>query len=340
MLSLQAARGCLIGGAIGDALGARVEFQSAAEIRRAHPRGLAEAPFYGSVTDDTQMTLFTLEGLLVARAKGVADVIPSVHQANLRWHRTQTLEYPSNFTPADGWLLRHKALWDRRAPGLTCLGSLEGAGPVPEMASNDSKGCGGVMRVAPVGLAMDAPFETAAAIAGLTHGHPTSSVSAGAFAELVARLARLGEALPEAVDAVIARVKRAGDDDGETFEALSLARDHARLGSGVGVPEVLGPGPQGGGWVAEEALAIAVFACLAESDPVRVLCRAVEHDGDSDSTGAIAGNLLGAWRGEDWVRADWLGRLELRGVMAQMAEDLVESERAPATGDWKARYAN
>ena len=68
-------RGCLLGGAVGDALGAGVEFMSLDEIRgRYGPAGVTGyVPCYGrsgAITDDTQMTLFTAEGLLRARQHG------------------------------------------------------------------------------------------------------------------------------------------------------------------------------------------------------------------------------------------------------------------------------
>ena len=64
----------MLGGAIGDALGASIEFESIDEIRRRHgPDGLTGyAEAYGrtgAITDDTQMTLFTAVGLMQARAR-------------------------------------------------------------------------------------------------------------------------------------------------------------------------------------------------------------------------------------------------------------------------------
>jgi ADP-ribosylglycohydrolase len=64
-------RGCLLGGAVGDALGAPVEFLSLQEIRdKFGPAGIHDyARAYGrrgAIADDTQMTLFTAEGLLRA----------------------------------------------------------------------------------------------------------------------------------------------------------------------------------------------------------------------------------------------------------------------------------
>jgi ADP-ribosylglycohydrolase len=62
----------LLGAAVGDALGARIEFMRLPEIwRRYRHAGVADyVEAYGrrgAVTDDTQMTLFTAERLMRAR---------------------------------------------------------------------------------------------------------------------------------------------------------------------------------------------------------------------------------------------------------------------------------
>ncbi len=160
-------RGCLLGGAVGDALGASVEFLSLSEIRaRFGAAGLRDyAPAYGrigAITDDTQMTLFTAEGLLRAHnrgiQKGIVHTPTVVYHAYLRWLETQgeTPAYPFPDVRG-GWLLGLPELFSRRAPGNTCLASLRG-GQVGAVGQpiNASKGCGGVMRAAPVGLAFPA----------------------------------------------------------------------------------------------------------------------------------------------------------------------------------------
>ena len=85
----------------------------------------------------------------------------------------------------------------------------------------------------------------------------------------------------------------------------------------------------GGGWVGEEALAIAVACVLAEPDPNQALLLAVNHSGDSDSTGAIAGNLLGALHGTGPIRDDWCERVELADVIADLASQLAEVRIGP-----------
>jgi ADP-ribosylglycohydrolase len=198
-------RGCLLGGAVGDALGAPVEFLSLAEIRgRFGPEGIRDmAPAYGrvgAITDDTQMTLFTAEGLLRAwvrqSTKGICHPPSVIHHAYLRWLLTQGERPEGIDVGCESWLYSVGALHARRAPGLTCLSALRTARGFgePAVAQNSSKGCGGVMRVAPIGLLAsrlgghDRVFGLAADVAALTHGHPTGQLSAGFLAVAVAAL--------------------------------------------------------------------------------------------------------------------------------------------------------
>lgn len=78
----------------------------------------------------------------------------------------------------------------------------------------------------------------------------------------------------------------------------------------------------GEGWVAEEALAIAIYCALVADDLRHGVVLAVNHNGDSGSTGAISGNLLGAMHGEEAIPGQWLDKLELREVIAGMGEAL------------------
>lgn len=90
-------------------------------------------------------------------------------------------------------LLDYRELFSNRAPGNTCLSAL-GSGRMGsiEQPINQSKGCGGVMRVAPVGLFLhkepEYAFKIGSDIAAITHGHPTGYLSAGAFATIIAEL--------------------------------------------------------------------------------------------------------------------------------------------------------
>ena len=311
-------RGCLLGGAVGDALGAGIEFESLAEIRHNHgPSGIrGYVPAYGrtgAITDDTQMTLFTAEGLLCdqLRPESSRDPAAAIWRAYQRWLSTQYGE------PSSGWLSSQEFLHHGRAPGMTCLSALHAGHPgTVSQPVNNSKGCGGVMRVAPAGLAGGDPFTLGCQAAALTHGHPSGYLAAGALALMVSDLI-LGCDLRGAAAAAITRLQQA-DGSEEVATALVAAVRAAELGplsaDAIGV--------LGQGWTGEEALAIATHCALtAESFRSGVL-HAVNHDGDSDSTGAICGNLLGAALGADAIDGDLLAQLEGGDVITRVADDL------------------
>jgi ADP-ribosylglycohydrolase len=349
-------RGCLMGGAVGDALGAPVEFLSLDRIRAEYgadgltdivtgPDGVAP------ITDDTQMTLFTVEGLIRASVRwdrGVCHPPSVVHRAYLRWLDTQRLAAPPE--RPDGWLAAQPWLYARRAPGNACLSGLSspGMGTPTQPKNPGSKGCGTVMRSAPFGLypqewaTPERVFDLAVECATQTHGHPTGYLAAGAFAAMVRTLVD-GRDLRGAVAAGLDLLAgRAGHE--ETTAALHAALAAADRPPGPGEVERLG-----GAWVAEEALAIGVYCALSYPDPAdarRALLLSVNHSGDSDSTGSICGNLLGAWHGETALPPDWVAAVEGRGTILELADDLameqtqadqLHGDYGPRT-DWTRRY--
>jgi ADP-ribosylglycohydrolase len=347
-------RGCLLGGAVGDALGAPVEFWSSSEIHRrlgpAGVTGMIEAP--PAITDDTQMTLFTAEGLIRAsvrgRTKGICHPPSVVRHAYLRWLHTQgepwdEARHGEFGDQPDGWLIGDRRMHRSRAPGNTCLAALRTRrfGTCDEPL-NDSKGCGGVMRVAPVGLFVRDPaeaFALAGEIAALTHGHPSGWIPAGAFAAMISGIVD-GASIRDAVDEAssLARARRGHEETTNALRAaIALACD--------GVPPPGALETLGRGWVGEEALAISVCCALAAPEFRAGVLAAVNHSGDSDSTGAICGNLLGAALGIDAVPAEWTNTIDVGDVVTQIADDLVD-ERVdpPASGaydvpdEWWRRY--
>jgi ADP-ribosylglycohydrolase len=319
-------RGCLLGGAVGDALGAGVEFLSMAELRRRHgPAGVnGYVPAYGrlgAITDDTQMTLFTAEGILRDRQLPPAerDAAAAIWRAYRRWLSTQD-DRPSPASQSDGWLTSQRFLQAERAPGNTCLSALWAGQPGTLLQpANDSKGCGGVMRVAPIGLADGDPFALGCQAAALTHGHPSGYYSAGALAVIVSELVR-GADLHAAVAAALDALRHLAVPSESAEVTASLEQAVALAEQGPARPVTIAA--LGAGWVGEEALAIAVHCALTASDFRSGVLAAVNHGGDSDSTGAICGNLLGASLGAAAIDSDLLGGLEGRDVITQLADDL------------------
>jgi ADP-ribosylglycohydrolase len=337
MKSLEYFKGCLIGGAVGDALGAPIEFMSFDQIKSAFGNeGLTDySEAYartGSITDDTQMTLFTAEGLILSKVRqeyqGDAGSISAVYHALLRWLYTQEIGLQEHLINAhgtcsiiDGLLTGHKELFALRAPGNTCLSALRsGQLGTIENPVNDSKGCGGVMRMAPVGLMYDdaeKAFQIGCECAALTHGHPTGYLASGAFAAILSRLIS-GKTLTAAIYDSMSILKR-NTNHGETLKAIDTAIELADKAT---------PGPDtikriGQGWIAEEALGIGIYCSLiAGVDFKNGILTAVNHSGDSDSTGAITGNILGALHGIDAIPENWILNLELKSLIEETAVDL------------------
>jgi ADP-ribosyl-[dinitrogen reductase] hydrolase len=326
-------RGCLLGGAVGDALGSAVEFINLSEIiRRYGPSGLRDYDKtygrQGAITDDTQMTLFTAEGLIRAQVQklkdGSTNNVRVIANAYLRWLLTQSERNEKGIDPLGlepGWLFGIAELHAQRTPGRTCRSALRDAGDLGLPALNDSPGCGGMSRVAPVGLmaaSLQESFKLGREVSALTHGHPTVAMSGGALAMMIAALRR-GVPLADAIDTALKCISGLADHE-QTTNSLQHAVELARTesDSDVAIAKL------GEGWIAQEALAIATYCALVADDFDEGILMAVNHDGNSDSTAAIAGNLLGAMGGEGVVSSQWLDRLELNKVIGELADDLYE----------------
>ena len=358
--------GCLLGGALGDSLGYAVEFDDISTIRsRFGPAGLQDfsALDAGShFSDDTQMTLYTVDGLVEAlewaNEGTAADANACVWLAYLRWLATQGVPVPSSApAPQPRWIDGQAALKHRRAPGNACLSGLASGemGTIYRPVNPDSKGCGTVMRSAPFGLIPHIPAEAVYKLssdaASLTHGHRSARQSAGTFSLLIHALMG-GQSLTEAADYVLDDAR--GRDDAEpalidrlerSVHLAAVSRQEPAAADRLGPEDLVRE--LGEGWVAEEALAVALYAVLAtapagdiDGDPAagtaggvsragiaahfrEAIALAVNHRGDSDSTGSIAGNILGAFYGEECLPAAWLESLEAPEVIRGMAGQLV-----------------
>ena len=305
--------GCLLGGAVGDALGYEVEFSSLSAIRdRFGQTGIQEPVLSpdgkATVSDDTQMTIFTADGLI----KGVAgngsvrqaDALDAVRAATLNWYSMQTGR------GGVGRLADYPVLAKSRAPGTTCTNACSsGAMGTPENPINNSKGCGGVMRIAPVGLWLalsdEQAFELGARCAAQTHGHPSGYLSAGALASMVRNL--LNGLEPASCAAQAIEIARNWPDAAEMIACV----EHACELAGQRTEDYAGAVARlGEGWVGEEALAIGLYSVLVGTNFKDAVCIASNHGGDSDSTASIAGQIYGAWKGLAGLSHPWIRRLD------------------------------
>ena len=305
--------GCLLGGAIGDAMGYPVEFMRYSDIARYFGgAGVRDLSASTLVSDDTQMTLFTAEGLLNANRLNKPPV-KSVYRSYLRWYYTQSkVKMPG--AKYEGGLLNEPKLFATRAPGSTCLSSLS-SGKMGTLADpiNHSRGCGGVMRVAPCAV-FPQSFDLGCRVAAITHGHPGGYISAGALAQLLQKL-YYGQSLPDAVDDLIVEL-----DEIENAESTRDALQHAVKLEAEGRPCAPTIKELGEGWVGEEALAIAVYSALSfPTDYAQAVRLAVNHDGDSDSTGSICGQIMGMLLGAGAIPVAWRDGVELCNVIRAYA---------------------
>lgn len=320
------ATGSLYGLAYGDALGKPTEFLTVDEIVQrygpAGPRALTGDP--ALVTDDTQMALAVAWALHEAPALTPDTVEPLLRRRFVDWSVS-----PEN----------------DRAPGMTCLracAELARGVRWQEATQAGSKGCGANMRVTPVGL-LDVDADTFAGLAqlqaGLTHGHPTG-LAASELTAYAVRVLRDGVTPAQLPDVLVGYARgqrrvyrhdwlgdlwqRPGVTDPTGFIARGWDECLAaltRLTDALTAPDDGGDPCRltGEGWVAEEALATALFCAVRYADdPVTALARAATTGGDSDSIAALAGAFLGAAYGMAAWPADWAVRIEYADQLATL----------------------
>ncbi|MGG8408506.1 ADP-ribosylglycohydrolase family protein, partial [Streptomyces sp. 12297] len=297
-------RGALLGAAIGDSFGAPVAGLSLEDIRDTHGvEGLAEpAPAYGrrgSVTASTQLTLFTVDGLIrahVRRDTGAWHPPTDVHRAYLRWMATQHDWGPDERRTDNGWLAQEEWLYARRGPdraAMTGFGD-EILGTLANPKNPTARDAGAAVRSAPFGLLVgwepSLVLQLAVECAAQSHGHPAAYLSAGAFAVIVHGLTR-GDSLDSSVQRALGLL---GSRPGQQPVTDALQRALGAVRQGMPSPKLVESLSPGDGGHAEDALAVAVYCALVAEDLRHGLRLAVNHGGDSTATGALCGALLGA----------------------------------------------
>jgi ADP-ribosylglycohydrolase len=293
--------GMIYGLALGDALGAPVEFWDLKGIRERYgPQGIQELPEPALFTDDTQMTLAVAEGLVAAGQEDLGAIMAALSQEFVAWLRS-----PDN----------------NRSPGGACLygaRQLEAGVPWWKSGKPNSKGCGAVMRVAPIGYLYqhDLPKlrQVAAASALLTHHHPTAQVGAVAAAFLI-KLA-LDRLPPE--DLLLTLELETHGQVEEFDRALARLEEALEMTSPDTALAHIGEG-----WVAEEAVMMALYCFLkSPHDFLATIRRGANIQGDSDSIASIAGGISGAYLGVRALPPVWVERLEKSAYLADVAQRL------------------
>lgn len=317
--------GCIVGLAVGDAIGYPAEFRRRAQIlKEIGPDGITEfirlkderfsRPFFmggadhppGTFTDDTQLTIAVAEALLSHGSCEPDSLMPEMARHFVDWSRSAEND---------------------RSPGGTCM---EGCGNLANGVAwrtagvADSKGCGSAMRVAPIGLFyddLDKVQDVASASSLLTHGHSAALAGAAAGALMVA-LALRGASPTEIYEEVDRRCSASSKDFAATWQKIPklLSRPPE---------EVLTEQHLGEGWVAEEAVASAMYCVWRSPDDYSAtILTAINTDGDSDSLGTIAGSILGARLGANAIPAKWRAEVEDSAYLHELGSRLWRSRQS------------
>ncbi|MBT2480019.1 ADP-ribosylglycohydrolase family protein [Streptomyces sp. ISL-94] len=357
-------RGALLGGAIGDALGAAAAPGRGSEgPHGAGPAGPGRGPegpegptwagagARGRVGAATQLTLFTVDGLIrahVRRDTGAWHPPTDIHRAYLRWAATQHDWGPDERRKDNGWLAQQEWLYTRRNPDRASMTGFGDAviGTLDKPKNPTARDAAAATRSAPFGLLVGwepaLVLQLAVECAAQSHGHPGAYLSAGAFAVIVHALTR-GDSPDTATHRALALLAAR---PGHQSVTDALQRALSAVTQGPPTPERLRTLFPTGGADAEDTLAVAVYCALVAEDIPHGLHLAVGHGGDPAAAGALCGALLGALHGETALPAARLAELEGRATLLELADDFaLEMTQGPAlhgpavsTPGWTERY--
>lgn len=316
-LNIDQLAGCLLGGALGDALGYPVEFEKVSQMSQDHDFDKIVGKLI--VSDDTQMTLFTANALLLD-----GNLRINTWNCYQDWLETQFKQGKSELSHRPiSWLMEYPEMYASREPGRTCLMTLMRGIPGDlNEPINQSKGCGALMRVAPLAfIDREDLYLVAIENSALTHGHQMSHIASAALVGLLRYISE-GETLCDSVSLMRQDIKRIfmGSLEVKVFDDLL---QQAIFASEKDFDDMEIISRLGEGWVAEETLAIALYCSLKYSNDLKKALRAVVfHDGDSDSTGSVTGQILGTLLGAKKLPQEEIKRLDLLEPLMKMIERL------------------
>ena len=313
----------LIAGAIGDALGYLVEFKSLDEIQKIFGKNGVNIDNYLSkkliVSDDTQMTLFCYHALIkeiksqtYINNDDLDKLNNKIYVQYIDWFITQGFSgVPKN---NENKLLRFQELYYRRAPGMTCLSALSSKvkGTINNNINN-SKGCGTVMRTAPISFlntSLDNIFSLGAMQGALTHGHKEGYLSSGFFSVLLKEIINkkpIDLAFGNSIN--ILKVQKDSKFLVKYLEKIFTIYKEGVLYKGEDLNTFIGKGN-----TAEEAVGVAMYSFLIGKSLKEVLDIAINHSGDSDSTAILVAQLYVAKNGLDDKYRSMIKNIDIKKV--------------------------
>ncbi len=338
---INKSKGCLIGGAVGDAFGYPIEFMSRAEIEEEYGKdGLRDYVLSNGValiTDDTQMTLFTAEGLLLwekTRSKNADVKLENCcFKAYRDWFFTQENDNENK--------RKHQSVTEiysipelhvRRAPGFTCTRALRSKkiGKI-DNPINDSKGNGGLMRVSPVAIHFSPEkyplyeiMMMGAKTAAVTHGHPLGFISTAMLSGMLSLMIYNDVSLKDAISEAKEHTYRLFGNYDEIKELMALIEKAEAL-SFAQKNDVEAIFELGRSALAESTLAIAIYCSLKyENNFEEAIIAAANFNGDSDTVAAVTGNIMGAHLGFNKIPKKYILPLQFKDLMLKFSEKLCE----------------
>ena len=349
---VSSCRGCLLGLAVGDAMGYTVDPKTWEEIRLNYgPNGLlgydlvngrAEASSY------TQIAAYIGNGLLLGTTRGKQEQYPKyIHLAFKEWARRQNL--PRDPAKDSCWVSRIPQLRRRHCRDSRMLDALraETLG-TPENPINRADSPGSITAAIMVGLAYDPKYMQAPAVGflgaravAMTHGDPETFLSGAVLAFLMAGLLQepdgaLKDHIENAVDAMVQLfAERWPEANDLAVKLKSVVQNQASHCNHQAKMEQLRC------FTTAECLAGALYAaCVCNDDFDRAMILAVNHSGRSAAVGAITGAILGAQMGVEALPDFYLECLEAKDVLNVLAQDLAQG--SPTSGlfddDWDLKY--
>ncbi len=304
--------GCLLGGAVGDGLGYDQDLAEWHEVRDETGQVYFEPQQVRTldlpVSHATQMSLFTLEGLGEVDLTNSADVVARIRLAYLDWMQTQERQ-PGAARHGDLCLYREMQV--KRNPSAASLSSLATGGEGTLLNPlNQTRDCGGLARVAPLGLVpgwdLARTMQTAAEVTAITHGHPEERWSAAAMAGLVHE-ANQGRCLQDSGRTVcggLAAHPEAADVVQKLALALKLAQGN--VANPLYFTHRLGSGKQ-----AAEALATGLYCALSGRSFADALMIGANQIDNSHVVAALTGQLYGAAHGVADLPHAWIRKLDV-----------------------------
>lgn len=353
-------RGCLLGLAVGDAMGYTIDERCWEEIQCDYgPDGLRGYDLvngYADVSSYTQLAAFTCNGLLLGLTRGqmqgkMAPFVKYIGLSMREWGQNQ--RYRADPGRTFCWVSRVRELCTRRCMDTTMLDTIsqDRFGSMEEPV-NHSDSPGALTTAVAVGLfsnprrvGQSEIDRLAAETIALTQGCPTAFLSGAVLAHLISGLVSgkwmpMEDLIQDTINSIQSQFGREYPQTVTIWETLRFAITLAKSAKVSHVEAMEALHCQD----CHEVLAGAVYAYLVcDGDFDKAMIVAVNHSGRSAAVGAITGALLGARLGQEALPEFYIECLEPVEVLEELADDLIKGcpmERLSNLfdDDWDQKY--